>query len=236
MITRPRSILCGKLAVIAALIFSAGCATPVFNDPARGGPFFTPTNHNGVSSLPSDLRRVMVLPLSAGGVTTPEMAAALDPVFATALQKENRFEVVILSREDCRRRFGVEELPSSTVLPRDFMANLRRDYAVDAVLFVDLTAFSAYRPLSLGVRAKLASAEDVRLLWNFDNVFSAADAAVANSARRHLLKQDRSAAPADLSPAVLQSPARFAGYVAAATFATLPPVYAAVSQKIDPIR
>lgn len=235
MMKSLRPILCGKFSLITVLLLSAGCAAPNFNDPARTGPFFTPTNHQGVPSLPSDLRRVMLLPLSAGRVATSEMATALDPVFAAALQKENRFEVVTLSREDCRRKFGVEELPSATVLPRDFMATLRRDYAVDAVLFVDLTTLSAYRPLAIGVRAKLASVDDVRLLWTFDTVFSAADAAVANSARRYLLKQDRSAAPADLSPAVLQSPSRFGGYVAAATFATLPPVYTA-PQKIEPIR
>lgn len=235
MITRARTVLFSKVALIATLLFSAGCATPDYNDPARSGPFFTPTNHNGVLSLPADLRRVLLLPVSGTGVTTPEMAATLDPVFAAALQKENRFEVVTLSREDCRRKFGVEELSSSAVLPRDFMAILHRDYAADAVLFVDLTTFSAYRPLSMGVRAKLASVGEVRLLWNFDTVFSAADAAVANSARRYLLKQDRSAAPADLSPAVLQSPSRFGSYVAAATFGTLPPVSAA-PQKIEAIR
>lgn len=235
MISRVRTLRFGKIALIASLVFSAGCATPDYNDPARSGPFFTPTNHHGVPNLPPDLRRVMVLPLSVTGVTTPEMATALDPVFAAALQKEKRFEVVTLTREDCRRKFGVEELSSVAALPRDFMTTLRRDYAVDAVLFLDLTAFSAYRPLSIGIRAKLAGVEDVRLLWSFDTVFSAADAAVANSARRHLLKQDRTAAPADLSPAALQSPSRFGGYVAAATFSTLPPVYSA-ALKIEPIR
>ena len=211
-------------AVFAASLVGPGCSSPSYNDPARAGPFFTPTNHTGVATLPAELRRVMVLPLSVAGVTTPEMAVALEPVFVTALQKEKRFEIVTLSRETCRRRFGVEELASSSALPRDFLTVLKLDYAVDAVLFVDLTAVNTYRPVAIGVRAKLASVDDVRLLWTFDNVFSAADAAVANSARRHLLSQDRSAAPADLSPAVLQSPSRFAGYVAAATFATLPPI------------
>jgi hypothetical protein len=225
MILPARPNLWRNLTALVLLALGSGCTTPEFTDPARTGPFFKPTNFNGVPSLPSGLRRVMLLPLSGGGVTTSEMSASFDPVFTAALQKENRFEVVTLSREDLLRKFGVEELASHATLPRDFMSTLRHDYAVDAVLFVDLTALSAYRPLSIGVRAKLANAEDAQLLWSFDTVFSAADAAVANSARRHILKQDRSAAPADLSPAVLQSPSRFAGYVAAAMFATLPPVY-----------
>ncbi|MEO7414862.1 MAG: hypothetical protein ABIZ81_16070 [Opitutaceae bacterium] len=225
MISIHQETRLGRFAAGALLCLLAGCATPNYHDPARLGPFFTPTNHEGVANLAVDLRRVMFLPVSGASVTTPEMVAALNPVFAAALQKENRFEVITLTREEFRRKFGVEEIASSAALPRDFMTVLRRDYAVDAVLFVDLTSFSAYRPLAIGVRAKLATVDEARLLWNFDTVFSAADATVANSARRHLLKQDRSAAPADLSPAVLQSPTRFGGYVAAATFATLPPVY-----------
>ena len=225
-----------RFAAGVVLSFLAGCATPNLNDPARLGPFFTPTNHEGVAHLAADLRRVILLPVSGAAVTTAEMAATLDPIFTAALQKENRFEVVALGREEFRRKFGVDEIASSAALPRDFMATLRRDYAVDAVLFVDLTTFSAYRPLAIGVRAKLAAVEDASLLWSFDAVFSAADAAVANSARRHLLKQDRSAAPADLSPAVLQSPSRFAGYVSAATFATLPPIYSAAVKNLPVTR
>jgi len=53
------------------------------------------------------------------------------------------------------------------------MATLRRELAVDAVLFVDVTAFRAYAPLVLGLRGKLATIEGTRLVWTFDNVFSA---------------------------------------------------------------
>jgi hypothetical protein len=121
-------------------------------------------------------------------------------------------------------------------LPRDFMTVLRREYAVDAVLFVDLTALSPYRPIIIGVRAKLATVEGVHLLWNFDTVFSSADPAVANSARRHFLRADTTGVPADLSSSALQSPSRFGSYVAAATFATLPPVYtAAPPPKMDAV-
>jgi hypothetical protein len=214
-----------SLAFVFWLALAAGCVTSPF-DPARAGPFFNPTNHVGADSLPAGLHRVVLLPVAAAGVTTPEMAAAFDPVFTEALQRENRFEVVALSREMCRKYFGAEEFSSAAALPHDFMAVVRREFAADAVMFVDFTVCQPYRPLSLGVRAKLATVEGTQLLWSFDAVFSAADPAVANSARRFFLKTDRSDVPADLSPAALQSPSRFGAYVAGATFATLPPVYA----------
>lgn len=211
--------------VCGCLVF-AGCANPLANDPLRRGPFFTPTNTTGEASLPSDLRRVIVLPLHGGELAPAETCVALEPVFATALQRENRFEVITLSREDCRRRYGVETIASTSALPRDLLTGLRRDFAVDGVLFVELTAFAAYRPLTLGVRSKLAVVADSRLVWAFDNIFASENPAVANSARRHFsVSSDGSGVPGDLTPAVLQSPSRYAEYVAAAMFATLPPVY-----------
>jgi hypothetical protein len=216
--------------LFAAAVLSGsltGCVTPPLNDSVRVGPFYTPTNHTGDPQLPATVRRVVVLPIAAGSVAPAESVAALDAVFATELQRQNRFEVVTLTRADCVQRFQAEEFSSVGVLPSELMNRLRREFAADAVLFIDLTVFKPYRPIALGVRAKLATlGEGVRLLWTFDNVYSASDAAVANSARAHFLESDRGGVPADLTPSVLQSPGRFASYVAANMFATLPPVYA----------
>ncbi len=214
------------LLAAAAISLFAGCMTPAINDSARVGPFFKPANHVGDNQLPATLHRVVVLPISGGEVAPPESVAALDPVFIAELQKQNRFEIVALTREECAQRFHVEEFRSTGVLPHDFVAMLQREHAADGVMFIDITVYKPYRPITIGVRAKLATlGGDVRLLWTFDNVFSADDPAVANSARRHFIDADRGGVPADLTPAALQSPARFAAYVAAEAFATLPPVY-----------
>ena len=219
---------CGRnflLAGLAAcLALAAGCSTPAFSDSSRTGSYFAPVNHAGDPVLPAGLRRVVLLPLAGGSVAPAASLAALDPVVAAALQRQNRFEVVVVSREVCRRLFTVEELSSVELLPANFMAVLRREYAADAVILVDVTVFRAYRPLAIGFRAKLATVQDVRLVWTFDNLFSAADAAVANSARRNYLKGAPRDIPADQSPMVLQSPSRFAAYAAETMFATLPPL------------
>jgi hypothetical protein len=165
--------------------------------------------------------------LSAPAGSTDDAVAAFDTVFAGELLKQNRFEVVTVSRAEFLHRFGAEALVSTAALPHDLMPWLQREFEPDAVLFIDLTTFRAYHPLAMGVRAKLASMDGSRLIWSFDNVFSAADPAVANSARRHFLESDRGGVPADMSFSVLQSPSQFAAYVAATTFATLPPVYVA---------
>ncbi len=226
---RLRPVTRGLLAVTAAgltLWMAPACMTPPLTDPARNGPFHVPLNHTGVAQLPFTLRRVVLLPAAGGAVAPAESTVELDPVLAAALQRQNRFEVVALTRDECRSHFHVPEFSSTAALPHDFVEILRRDYGADGVLFVDLTVFKPYRPLALGVRAKLAAFDgDVRLLWSFDNLFSAADPAVANAARNHYLNNDRNGIPADFTEAALQSPSRFGGYVAAEMFETLPPVY-----------
>lgn len=213
-----------SLLIAAGLSLLAGCQHSDLFDPARHGPFYMPRNHVGEFSL-GTIRRVVLLPVHGGTLASGETVAALDASVVSALQQENRFEVVPVSRAECQQKFGVRDLASSSALPRGLLARLQEDYAADAVMFVDLTTFSPYRPLTVGFRAKLASIDGTRLVWTFDDVFSSEDPAVVNSVRRHYRTSDRGGIPVDLSPGVLQSPTRFAGYAAATMFSTLPPVY-----------
>ena len=208
------------------MLVLGGCVHPPANDSARVGPFHSPLNVTADLQLPQTLRRIVLLPLAGGSIASAESVTALNPVFLTELQKQNRFEIIALTREDLLLRFRTAELRSTEALPHDFVARLRREHAADGVMFIDLTVYKPYRPLVIGVRAKLALlSDDVRLVWSFDNVFSAADPTVANSARHFFLNSDQRDVPADLTPAVLQSPSRFAAYVAAQAFATLPPAF-----------
>lgn len=224
------------VAASLGLALLAGCMTSPVGDGAHNGPFFTPVNHSGDPQLPATLRRVVVLPVYGGSVAPVESVAPLDAVFVAELEKRNRFEVVTLTRADCQEWFHVPEIASTAALPHDFVTVLQRRFGADAVLFVDVTVYRAYPPLALGVRAKLAMLGNVRLVWTFDNVFSTSEPAVANSARHHFLNSNRRGVPADFTTSVLQSPTRFASYVAAETFATLPPVFAPRPDQPDPKR
>ncbi|MGH7945539.1 MAG: hypothetical protein ACREF9_11075, partial [Opitutaceae bacterium] len=140
----------------------AGCMTSPYHHPARSGPFFTPVNHVGEASL-GGIRRVVLLPVWGGSLASSETAAELDAVFVTALQRENRFEVVTLSRQETLRRFHAEALSAAAALPPDLLPMLQREYGAEAVMFVDLTAYRAYRPLAIGIRTKLATIDGTQL-------------------------------------------------------------------------
>jgi hypothetical protein len=217
---------------ILALALSTGCATlsaaKLHHAKASA---YVPANHAGDRILPPGLNRVVLLPVSGGAIASAESTAMLDLVAATALQEQNRFEVVPMTREDCALHFHQGDISSVSALPANFMAVIRRDYNADAVILVDVTVYSGYQPLALGLRAKLAMTDDAHLVWTFDNVFSADNAAVAGSATRYLQQREEAGLPSELDQVTLESPTRFATYAAAAMFATLPPVKAPEGDK-----
>jgi len=202
--------LCAFLA--AGLL--AGCASFTLEEEPLP---YVPRNYAGDPQLPPTVRRVVLLPVAgpAGGARLEDLDAAL----LTALQQAQRFEVVPLARATCRRRYGAESFNSAAALPHDFLAQLAREHAADAVLFVDLTTQRVYPPLALGFRARLATVDDVRLVWTFDEVIAADDPAVVVAVRR---RQYQPGNPVDFGPATLQSPARFGAYAAETMFSTLP--------------
>ena len=210
---------------IWTLGFVAGCQSErdQFMDEASHKPFFQPANFNGDKQLPASLRRVLVLPIYGGHVAETEATSALDEVLVNALQKKARFEVVAISREEIQRRFGRPEFSSAAVLPRGFLDELGRAYGAEAVLFVDLTQYQPYPPLSVGFRAKLAIIKDVRLVWTFDDTFSSADPAVINSIQRVSRQDGAPRSPVDMSVGTFQSPRRFAAYAIETMFDTIPP-------------
>jgi hypothetical protein len=220
--TTPRTT-----ALVLLAFCVAGCSSILPKpDGAVSGPFYTPTNVKAVAKIPADVRRVIVLPVAGGPALTEETLLKLDAVCLGELTRTGRFEVVPLSRDKLAEITGTRQISSVDKLPAvliDKLFNIYNSYGADAVLFIDVTTYAAYPPLVLGLRTKLSRVTDGEIVWATDNVFAAAEPAVANSARHHALALGSDHGLANLSHTVLQNPQRFAGYAAAATFLTLPP-------------
>jgi len=198
------------------------CSSLPAVDNARSGPFFTPQNVQAASRMPVEIRRVVVIPVADDGKIAEDTLNAIDETIQTALNRAQRFEVVPISRTTCAQLTGTRRLLSFDALPHDLFSRLIANYAADAVLFVDITAYSAYPPLVLGLRGKLVRTDNSAILWAFDTVFSAQNPTIANSARHHWLNTAPPGTSADFSLTALESPRRFADYAASAAFATLP--------------
>lgn len=202
-----------------ALVALTGCAQFRLSEEI---PPYAPANFRGDARLPGDVQRVAILPTHGGEAIDDESAAAMDAVFLKALQRQVRFEVVVVTREECRRVFGADSFGSTEALPHGFLEKIAEKYAADAVLFTDLTVYQAYRPISLGFRSKLATVRDTRLIWAYDEILSASQPSMLVSVREYYRQGDRTA-PVDPVPAALQSPARFGAVAADLMFRTLPP-------------
>ena len=222
MISILRALLAIGAAIAATAVARGGPPIAQAAAAPHAKPAYAPRNYVGDPTMPAGIRRVVLLPVCTGNVAPPETALTLDTVLLTALQKQTRFEVVTMSREDCQHLFGAPEFLSTAALPAGFLDKIAARYAADAVLFVDLTVYQPYRPLAVGFRSKLATFHDVRLVWSFDEVISSTTPGVAELAKQRYRQGARADEPLDLSPAILQSPGRFANFVADAMFQTLP--------------
>lgn len=214
----------GCLLLLFALSLS-GCQSASSSDAAKKDRVFQPANYQGVPSLPADVLRVVVLPTAGDGTIGEETLLSLDPVLLKALNQTRRFECVALPREICARYTRQRAVRSVDVLPYDFFPKIASEYAATAVLFLDITHYQGYAPLALGLRAKLVRLDNRTMLWSFDELYSASQPEVANGARRHWQDTPQLDTPTNLGASAIQSPTRFAAYVAHSAFSTMPQRY-----------
>ncbi len=220
---RPASRRLPTAAVGAALLLLGltGCESVpdrLAVDPLT--PSYKPTNVAGPDYLPIEVRRVAILPAWSTQPLDGRSLDNVDQAFVNALTRAARFETVPVSRDDLRSWVKQPAVGSTSALPANLFTELRAQTGADAVLFIDVTTHSAYPPLALGLRTRLVRLDTGATLWATDELFDASRATAAAGARRHHLQG--APQPADLSPTVLQSPARFAAYAADTLVGTLP--------------
>jgi hypothetical protein len=164
------------------------------------------------------MRRVAVLPVHNEGYSG-EYLRSIDSEFSGELIKRSLFEVVPVGRQQLESVIGMRQLASVEVLPSNLLLKLREHLGVDGVLFIDLTQFSPYQPVSMGVRMKLVDVSTGQIRWAYDSLFDASNPAVAQSARRHQINASESVRPIPGDGgSVLLSPTLFSQYVAAQSF------------------
>lgn len=207
------------LATASLLAFSACSSLP--KDPDRG-PVRTPSNFRGPDAWPADITRVAVLPAhDATGRLPAEFAATYDFSWNRALALTQRAEFVAVPRATLADWSGRETIDSAAPLPPGLFQRVLAETGAQAVLFIDLTQVRPYPPLSLGFRARLATAPAGDTLWMADEIFDAGDGATARMLRVDARAQNSSAG--DPTSAVMQSPIRLADHAFRAVAGLLPP-------------
>ncbi len=207
--------------LLVTLVLS-GCQTrPVAREAYR--PDYEPVNTIAHEVIPAHVRRVAALPLYWRDDGRAEFLHDMDRQFQLALGQSRSFEVVPVSRDRLQALVGKEQAGSVELLPASFLRKIREETGADAVLFSDLTVSELYRPIALGVRAKLLDLETGQIIWAIDAVFDSADPEVAYAAREFASRATYNPYPFDPAGGILQSPRRFTDFVAYCVFRTLPP-------------
>ena len=215
--------------MLAATILG-GCQTPIsswsWQDLSR--PVMathTPSNIYSPSGLPSDLRRVALLPLTlpANSSEAEDSHVALEQALQQEISKANRFEVIVVTPAQLHQWTGRAHWGAEEKLPLDFFTNLRERSGCDAVMFTRVTRFRAYPPLTVGFNLKLIYGEAPhRILWAVDEVFDAGQPSVVNAATTFAKRHNTGSEHLSDGWSVLRSPQRFSQYAANAVVATLP--------------
>lgn len=223
--------------VCAALsLFLGGCtnqpSTRTLNDKAArsSGSISQP---NGIA-WPAGMRRLAMLPIYSSrpiDATQRDM----DGIFRAQLARVVKYEIVEVSREEMLSLIDQEAVSSTDPIPASVIAALKSKYAADAVLFTDFTVFRPYKPLAIGVRAKIVNLKNMDVIWMADGILDAAEPDVADMAS---MFADTGLQMRYVSPTIqkgqereknsgnqvlLQSPRLYAGFVAHETFASLAP-------------
>jgi len=182
---------------------------------------YKPTNLYPVERLPTYFNRVAVMPCYHSDPSSPVLTFG-DDVFVKEMSKFGVFEPISVSTKFCKDFFGKERLSSSEALPENFLKILVEKLGANGVLFIDLHSFKPYRPLSLGVRAKLVDLKSGEFMWAIDETIDTGEASVMVAANLYQRGKHVQALSEKTSSSILQSPRLFSKFVAHTLFSTLP--------------
>jgi len=202
-----------------AALAATGCQTrrpaTVSQRPEAPQNWFLPTNPGRL------IRRVAMLPVYHARIPG-EVLKDVDTALGAELSKKAVFEVVPVSRTEMEGLIGLREVSSVERIPGDLFRRLQEQYGVDGVMMTDLTHYSPYRPVSVGVRSKLVDIESGRIHWASDVLLDSSNAGVAVAAREYqkILCKDNFPIQGD-GGTVLMSPRLFVKFAAFSNYASL---------------
>ena len=210
---------------VSILLLMVGCQTPSlknFSFSNKEEPIaHQAVNIFSVEFLPADFAKVAVLPVHHKLDSSAEVSF-IDGTLINELNGKARLEAVPVSKDALLQLTGERYLASTDPLPPDLLALLRSKYGADGVLLTDITHYYPYKPISIGLRCKLADASTGEILWSADTVYNSGNQEIQVAALHFQKKKSGSPFPLEDSGSILQSPRYFSRFVASSVLDTLP--------------
>ena len=209
------------IALFAISTFSSSCRRFEQEKVVTKAEPYKPVNLYPIERLPSYFNRVVVLPCFHPDQDSPILEYA-DEIFLQELNQERIFETIPISTMQMKSLFGQGRISSSGNLPENFLRVLEETTGANGAMIVDLTSFRPYRPMSIGVRAKLIDLKSGEFMWAIDETFDAGHASIQLSTAQFQERSQVRALSAKTTGSVLHSPRVFTKFVASTLYSTLP--------------
>lgn len=203
------------------ILISSGCRRFEQEKVIAKAEAFVPQNLYPIERLPPHFNKVVILPSHFDDLDSP-MLEYIDEIIAQELAQERIFETLSFSTNEMIQNFKQPRLSSRNRLPENFLSKIEDITAANGVLFIDIHSHRAYRPMSLGIRAKLIDIKTGDFMWAIDETFDLGHGSVIVGANEFQKINHIRAISSKTSGSVLHSPRVFAKYAFSTCFSTLP--------------
>ena len=174
--------------------------------------------------MPIDMRRLAILPIATeqNDSILEEGRKNLADILGTELRKTAYFDFVNVSEADLERWSGRGAWKLSDELPETLLDEIRIRTGCDALLFVELSGYRPYAPVSMGWKLTIVDAMEHHIWWSVDETADSGRQDVARGAKRYF-KENLSESNNKTIGLSLKSPRRFGQYVLNKLVGTMPP-------------
>ncbi len=191
--------------------------------PAPFGPKpYVVNNVYSSAVLPANTQRVAVLPVCFSDILPLQQLKNFDEIFTGELLKQKRFEVVSVERDWLKKRFNESQFSSADLLPQDFLNIIKESMQADALMFIEITHYNPYKPIALGVRCKLLTFSDRKIVWAVDELFNIGSPSVYKAFENYQEQQGVTNFSLTYDDTLFCTPDAFAHYAAYEVFSRLP--------------
>jgi hypothetical protein len=191
--------------VAAALICICGCS--LYRAPTPVGDYY----YLNPDADMSKVGKVVLVQLRNNSVY-PQISTDVTRALYEEIQKKQLFSLRVIPEDDPEWRslnLDIDSLSQPTQL---FLA--AKTLRCDAIMVGDITEYTPYPHLVLGLRLKMIRCNDCRLLWAFEQVWDAADKKTEYRIKKYLAKQTRTGTEVLGEQLVTVSSIKFVKFVA----------------------
>ncbi len=201
----------------AAFLLLAGTSACALHRPAS---VYECPSYRSAELATLDLRRIVLVPFHDESGSGPHRET-VERAMAHAIEKESGIAVVLVG-DAGMREIGTQDVPHRTGRYRlEPVLELAFRYGADAILFGSITAFRAYTPQVLGVRAELVSASTGLVVWSVDAHFDLSDENARRALEAHFGDRASRVARAPSWETAQTSPAAIASLVCSRAASTI---------------